>query len=285
MEPPTVEEHKDGQVVDGVLIKTIFPRNQAVTVLEVQNILRKNGLRWKVNNIEYYQRAFFHKSIAKKREDDGIIEENPDDEKEESNERIEFLGDSVVSFVVANYLYERFPEQNEGFLTRLKTKLVCGERLAGFAEYLKLNKYIMLSKYVDNVCHGRRSKKIMEDAFEAFIGAIYKDFSIKGTGYGIQAATWFLTNVIEKNVDFADMIMNDTNYKDQLLRYFQKIYPNGVYPIYNVISVEGPNHNRVFNVSVSNIEGEILGYGTGGSKKKAEQNASKEALVKMNIIP
>jgi len=125
----------------------------------------------------------------------------------------------------------------------------------------------------------------MEDAFEAFIGAIYKDFSIKGTGYGIQAATWFLTNVIEKNVDFADMIMNDTNYKDQLLRYFQKIYPNGVYPIYNVISVEGPNHNRVFNVSVSNIEGEILGYGTGGSKKKAEQNASKEALVKMNIIP
>ena len=296
----SASDDKSNQVDDGgVLIKSIFPRNMPVSKVEVENILRKNGVRMTINDLSLYQKAFSHKSYAKKKKKDGDIpsESSSDEEaSEESNERLEFVGDSVLSAIVANYLYDRFPDQDDGFLTRMRTKLVRGrapkERpndpcLAKFADYLKLSKYIMLSKHVDQVCHGRRSKKIMEDAFESLIGAIYKDFSsgdktwARGTGF--QVATWFVINIIEKNVDFSEMVMTDTNYKDQLLRHFQQIYPNGVYPDWKLISVEGPAHNKIFTVSVFDLDGKKLGTGDGSSKKDAEQAASLQALKKMNV--
>jgi ribonuclease-3 len=128
----------------------------------------------------------------------------------------------------------------------------------------------------------------MEDAFEALIGAIYKDFSSgdgtwsKGTGF--QVATWFVVSILEKNVDFAELVMTDTNYKDQLLRHFQQIYPSGVYPDWRLISVEGPSHNKIFTVSVFDLDGKKLGTGEGQSKKDAEQSASRNALIEMNVI-
>ena len=276
----------------GINIKSIFTRNVPVTKVEVENILRKNNVRMKPTDISLYQKAFSHKSYAKKKkkDDDFPSDSSSDDEEssEESNERLEFLGDSILSSVVATYVYERFPDQDEGFLTRMRTKLVCGESCSKFAEYLQLSKYILLSKHVDQICNGRRSKKIMEDAFESLIGAIYKDFSGGGGtwayGTGFTAAKWFILNVIEKNVDFTELIMTDTNYKDRLLRYFQQIYPNGVYPEYRLVSIEGPTHNKVFTVSVFDIEGKKLGTGEGASKKKAEQSASRVALTNLSVL-
>jgi ribonuclease III len=283
----------------GVSMKAIFPRNMPVSQREIETILRKNNVRLKINDITLYQRAFSHKSYAKKKKKEGDLpsDSSDDESKEESNERLEFVGDSILSGIVANYLFDRFPDQDEGFLTRMRTKLVRGRApkdrpndpcLAKFAEYLKLSKYILLSKHVDQVCHGRRSKKIMEDAFESLIGAIYKDFSHgDGTwsnGTGFQVATWFIISILEKNVDFAELVMTDTNYKDQLLRHFQQIYPSGVYPDWKVINVEGPSHNKVFTVSVFDIDGKKLGTGEGQSKKDAEQASSRQALIEMKVM-
>ena len=153
------------------------------------------------------------------------------------NERMEFLGDSVLSLIVANYLFHKYTDKDEGFLTRIKTKLVNGTQLAKLAKQINLGKYILMSNHVENI-KGMNSQKILEDAFEAFLAAIFKDL-------GFDAVNSFVIKLID-NLDFSDVLMED-NYKDLLLNWTQSKYKSCT-PEYLLISTEGPPHNRIFTV-------------------------------------
>ena len=231
-----------------------------VTRLEIQELL---GM--KIKNVEYYQRSLVHKSIYKAvKKYQGPLQEY----LREHNERMEFLGDSVLSLIVANYLYHRFPDRDEGFLTRIKTKLVNGTQLAKLARKIELGKYILMSNHVQNI-NGRESQKILEDAFEAFLAAIFKDL-------GFDAVNSFIVGLID-SLDFNEVLVED-NFKDSLLKYSQHNF-KGASPEYSTTHVEGPPHNRIFTVVV-NINGTVYESGTGKSKKQAEQMASEKTLKK-----
>jgi ribonuclease-3 len=228
-------------------------------------------LKMKVKNITHYQRALVHKSIYKavKRYQGDNIQEY----LLQHNERLEFLGDSVLSLIVANYLFHKYPDKDEGFLTRIKTKLVNGTQLAKLAKTINLGKYILMSNHVANI-KGRDSQKILEDAFEAFLAAIFNDL-------GFDAVNSFVLNIIDA-LDFNEILIED-NYKDILLRYAQhdKIKPST--PEYTLISTDGPPHNRTFTVAVV-INGMQHCQGTGKSKKQAEQIAAFSTLKKFKEL-
>ena len=266
--------------------------NKLLNIDFIKKILSEFDINEEPNNIDLYQSAFIHKSYSTKKNPIEEIVEKPEGALELmdiDNERLEFLGDSVLGFVIAKYSYERFEDQNEGFLTRIKTKLVNGEALSYFSKELGFGEYILMSRFVEDKCNGRKSVKILEDVFESFIGALYLDFNEKElpdydfySGIGFHICEKFLINLIEEKVDFADLIKNDYNYKDQLLRYYQQTYHKP--PKYELVSSEQLENEKSFIINVLDEKGEILCTGSGKSKKKAEQNGSKNALIKLNII-
>ena len=269
--------------------------NRLITEEEVYQILKTYGIEEKITDLTHYQRSFIHKSyIKKENKDDVELEEKPDDcldLQERSNERLEYLGDAILSATVASYLYERFPDEEEGFMTRIRTKLVNGEMLGSLADKMNLNEYLVISRHVEEKCNGRKSVKILEDIFESFIGAIYLDFNEEEmehprlefySGLGFQICQVFIINIIEKFVDFSDLILNDYNYKDQLMRYFQQKFKHT--PKYKEVLVEGPPNNRSFTMCVMKNDNTVVAYGKEKSKKKAEQLASKNALIEMGVI-
>jgi len=270
-------------------------KNKLITKEGVNKILKEYDIEEEILNLEYYQRAFIHKSyIKKENKDDVELEEKPEDclnLQETSNERLEYLGDAILSATVASYLYERFPNEEEGFMTRIRTKLVNGEMLGSLADKMDLNEHLVISRHVEEKCNGRNSVKILEDIFESFIGAIYLDFNETEvehprldfySGLGFQICQVFIISIIEKFVDFSDLILNDYNYKDQLMRYFQQKFKHT--PKYKEILVEGPPNNRSFTMCVMKNDNTVLAYGKEKSKKKAEQLASKNALINMGLI-
>jgi ribonuclease-3 len=189
----------------------------------------------------------------------------------QSNERLEFLGDSILSMIVAGYLFEKYESEDEGFLTKARSSLVNRERLAYSAYRLNLKDYILINtKYVGYSDEGLPS--ILADAFEALIGAIYYDQSIE------QAEQFILKWLIYPYEEEHDFLM-DKNYKGQLLEYTHAKKLDQ--PKYVVKGVEGPEHKREFTVDVL-IGTKIYGTGKGRSKKIAEQNASKEAITNIN---
>ena len=220
-------------------------------------------LGMKIKNVGYYQRALVHKSIYK------AVKRYPGNLQEylqQHNERMEFLGDSVLSLIIANYLYNKYPDRDEGFLTRIKTKLVNGTQLAKLARKINLGKYILMSNHVQNI-NGRDSQKILEDTFEAFLAAIFKDL-------GFDAVNSFIVEIIE-SLDFTEVLLED-NYKDTLLKFVQHNFKNCT-PEYTLLSTEGPPHNRMFTVAVV-INGTVYSNGTGKSKKQAEQIAAEKTI-------
>jgi ribonuclease III len=266
--------------------------NKLLTLDFISTILNEFDIDEDPKNLNLYQNAFIHKSYSTTKNPLDEIVDKPEGALElmdVDNERLEFLGDSVLGFVVAKYIYERFETENEGFLTRIKTKLVNGEALSYFSRELGFGEYILMSRFVEDKCSGRKSVKILEDVFESFIGALYLDFNeteIKNydfySGIGFHVCEKFLINLIESKVDFSDLIKNDYNYKDQLLRYFQKEYHQ--YPKYKLVSSEQLEGEKLFIVAVVDLEDTVISEGHGSSKKKAEQNASKLSLIKLGVI-
>ncbi len=232
-----------------------------VTREQIQDLL---GM--KIKNVSHYQRALVHKSIYKAvKRYTGV---KPLQEYLlQHNERLEFLGDSVLNLIVANYLFHKYPDEDEGFLTRIKTKLVNGVQLSKLAKQIDLGKYILMSNHVQYT-KGRSSQRILEDAFEAFLAAIFKDL-------GFDAVNCFIIELIEK-LDFAEILFQD-NYKDTLLKYSQRTF--GCPPEYKLTATEGPPNNRMFQIAVI-INGKQYSSGWGKSKKQAEKNAAEETLKK-----
>lgn len=187
-----------------------------------------------------------------------------------SNERLEFLGDSVLNLVIARYLFENYPEEGEGFLTKIRAKLVNKNSLGGAADKLNLGSFLIIG---DNMKRDlvNNSVSVLADSLEALIGAIYID-------QGITVCRHFIHRIlIEPNMNDDDFMV-DQNYKSQLLEYTQAEKIDT--PVYEVIKEEGPQHDRVFTIRVS-IGKEEMGIGKGKNKKTAEQNAARKSLRKM----
>jgi ribonuclease-3 len=188
-----------------------------------------------------------------------------------ANERLEYLGDAVLGLVVSEFLFRRFPGHNEGDLTKLKAALVNEAMLSKVANGFGLGQYIFLS-VEEEKSGGRLKPSIIADAMEAVIGAIYLDGGMEQSAGAIRR---FILN------DFESLIKDDSiyNYKGELLEKMQAV-GRGI-PRYEVVEEIGPDHIKVFVISVS-VNGARLGMGQGTSKKEAEQQAAKMALESLN---
>lgn len=232
------------------------------------------------HDINYYRRAFIHKSyVTRKNENflNGNTNCPPDclPLQEQSNERLEFLGDSILSLSIARYVFERYPENNEGFLTTMRTKLVNGKMLAHLADKLGLQNHVIVSCQIE-ASKGRYSKNILEDAFEAFIGAIFLD-NEERNGDGFQVADNWIINVVESLVDFSELIHTVQHHKDVLIKYCMHTY--NWRPTFHEVSVEEDSDNtKIHTVVCKNNIGDVIGLAKNTSKKAAEIDASEKAL-------
>ncbi len=209
-----------------------------------------------IHNREYFIQALMHRSF---------LEQN--EEFEVSNERLEFLGDSVLSLVVAEYLFESFPEKDEGFLTKVRAKLVNRFALADAAENINLVDFLLISENLSNT-FSNGSKTVLSDALEALIGAVYLD-------KGLNAAKRFINKILIIPNTKGGLYLIDENFKSQLLEFAQAHKLDN--PTYQVIKEEGPQHNRTFTIRVL-IRDVEYGIGKGKNKKSAEQKAAQKAL-------
>lgn len=223
----------------------------------LERLLRMNIPKFK--NQELFLQAFTHRSYL-----------NEAKQKTESNERLEFLGDSILSFVVSNYLYEKYPDFNEGILTNLRSLLVNTKSLAQIAGELDFGSLLRLSKGEED-SKGRQNQSLLADSFEAFIGALFLD-------QGIKKVEIFLLNVLLPNAeDFVrKQIFKDP--KSLLQEHVQSQKLSS--PIYKVLTEKGPAHARLFTVGVF-VKNVIMGEGQGKSKQEAEENAARVALEKI----
>ena len=185
-----------------------------------------------------------------------------------NNERFEFLGDSVLGFVTAEYLFTEFKNRPEGEMTKLRAAVVCEKSLFKFAEQIDLGKYILLGRGEDGT-GGRNRPSVVSDAFEAIIAAIYIDG-------GMEAVRPYILRFIK------DAVKRETSFKDNkslLQEEIQKVKGNTL--AYEEVGEEGPDHDKTFVFRVK-LNGEIIGEGKGKSKKEAEQNAAGNALCKLH---
>jgi len=231
--------------------------NKAITREDINKIIRFNPI-----NVLYYQKAFIHKSVLR-----FITDEN----LKSSYERYEFLGDSLLNLIIAKFIFDKYPDKEEGYLTRIRTKLVNGKTLAFLAKKLNFNQFLILSKNVETI-GGRNNDRILEDVFEAFLCSLNMDLGYKYVEH-------FVLGIIDEFIDFS-VIEEDNNYKDILLRKCQQTMQ--INPEYELVSTTGPAHKKVFT-SVAIINGKKYASGTGNTKKESEQVASKNTLEILDI--
>lgn len=206
-----------------------------------------------------FQQAMIHKSAAAAAgKQNGAM-------KKPSNERLEFLGDSVLDLAVASYLFERFPDQNEGFMTKIRIRLINGITVASYARHLGLTKYVCLSRELEKL-GGRNQQALLEDAFEAWLGALFLTCGFE------QACKWMIA-FMEMHVDFCDTIMQHRDYKDMLVKHFQAVYK--CLPIFEDRKTRD---GKTFSVAILDKVGRIVATGSGTSRRQAEALAAKSAL-------
>ncbi len=188
-----------------------------------------------------------------------------------SNERLEFLGDSILAFISADYLYRTFPNLSEGELSDLRAALVRGETLANFAREIELGHFLLMGKGEQST---GGSQRVLASAFEAILGAMYLD-------QGLEAVQRFLMPHLEL---LAHNIVSKRLFKDHK-SLFQEMAQahDGVTPSYRLVGQEGPSHNREFTVEVLLGE-QVAGRGQGRTKQAAEQEAARAALLSRGWI-
>ncbi|MCI8342055.1 MAG: ribonuclease III [Firmicutes bacterium] len=190
----------------------------------------------------------------------------------EYNERLEFLGDAALEFIISEYIYEKFPEMPEGELSKLRASVVCEGSLAKKAKELDFGKYLLLGKG-EELTGGRERVSILADAFEAVIGAICMDS-------GIDIAKKYVLGIMSDTVEELKSSFRDADFKTKLQEIIQK---NSKEPlVYKIVDENGPDHGKEFTAQVSH-EGRAMGTGRGRSKKEAEQSAAKAALDKIGM--
>jgi ribonuclease-3 len=259
------------------------PKNQLLPFNVCLSILKKYGYKGKLINMSYFQQACVHTSYVDKseqwvnQEEPMVLAERPPNclpLKDADNEELEYAGDGLLGGIIACYLRERSSGQGEGFMTTLRTNIVNNHKLGELAIKAGFAPYLIISRHVEEVCNGRKNLRLLGSMFEAWLGALYYTEGAKGRGF--EAVQTFVINVIETHIDFVELITNNRNYKDQLLRLFQSEFHQP--PRYKEVKVEGPPHDRIFTMGVIDIHGNILAEATARNKPEAEQEASRIAL-------
>ncbi len=218
----------------------------------------ENAIGYQFHNIQLLQNALTHSSYANERWHNSLL----------SNERLEFLGDSVLGMLVAEYLYKTFPDRPEGELTRMRADMVCEHTLANVANKIGLGEHLLLGHGEERL-GGRSRESILADATESVIAACFLDG-------GLEAAAQFVKQYIL--VDVPVSRPNNMDYKTSLQELVQQ-KKNQVL-IYSLVGQSGPDHDKQFDVEVS-LNGTVVGKGSGRSKKRAEQMAACAAIEKL----
>lgn len=223
------------------------------------NILKEfqEIIGYKFSNEEYLKVALTHSSFAHENKDKNT----------KFNERLEFLGDSVLGLIVSKYIFENYPELPEGKLTKMRAAVVCEKALYECAVNIDLGKYIILGKGEEHT-GGRTRPSILSDAYEALIAAIYLDSNLD------VVREWVLGQLYEA-VNAAAKGKISKDFKTEFQEEAQK--RGDVNISYRVVGESGPDHRKSFVVNAY-LNGKLMGEGEGTSKKKAEQNAAKNAL-------
>ena len=209
----------------------------------------------KIKKIELYQRAFTHKSAMKKF---NLVE---------TFETLEFMGDSVLGFVITKWLFDKYEDRQEGFLTKARTKMVRSETLAAISLRLGLHQYVLMDeKAMKN--GWTKNQNVLEDLFEALVGAIYLDLGM------VHAKNFILHNFRDFDTN---QLMIDDNFKDQLMRHCQSLKFD--LPEYTIHTHQG----GIFTMSVT-VDGAVTGFGSAKVKKQAEQQAAHNTLKNLGII-
>ncbi len=213
-------------------------------------------------DLDIYRAALTHRSAA------GVSFGN-DHPSNESNERLEFLGDALLGAFAAEELYRRYPEEPEGVLTRRRSALVRTEQLASWAQEIQLDSFMYLAPGERASVSGR--DRILAGAYEALIGAIFLD-------RGVTVARSFFNRQLRRDMGRVLASVDSANPKGRLQELTQNLYQRA--PSYRTIQAEGPAHERQFTVEVR-FEGEVLATGTGSSKRSAEEAAASAALARI----
>lgn len=193
--------------------------------------------------------------------------------KTDCNERLEFLGDSVLSLIVSEYLYEKYSESPEGYLTKLRASVVCSKSLCSFAEKINLGNYLFLGKGEEET--GRTNQKILENAFEALLAAIYLD-----SGSSRETVAKFLLPIVAPKIEEISKNEITDDYKTALQQFIQS---NGNEKLqYICVKESGPDHAKIFDVELR-LNSNVVGKGSGRTKREAEQFAAKEACILFDV--
>jgi len=262
------------------------PKNREITPSDVIPILKRYGWKGRIQKFDLFSQACCHKSYVDRPElwkeqeehgDEMTMAPRPEDclpLRRCDNEELEYLGDRVLGLITASYVSKRYPGQGEGFLTRILSRIVNNKQLGILAKEVGMSRWIILSRHMEDVCDGRNNLRIMGSMFEAWFGALY--LQEEEAGRGLQQCHDLLVRILEEHIDFVQIIIEDTNYKDQLLRKFQTLYH--IPPRYKEIEVIGPPHDRMFTMGVLDPMDRVVAVSTARNKKVAEQEASRLAL-------
>ena len=218
----------------------------------------ENAIGYRFRNITLLHNALAHSSYANERWHDSL----------KSNERLEFLGDSILGMVVAEHLYRNFPDRPEGELTRMRADMVCETSLAQIADRVNLGEHLLLGNGEEQG-GGRARASILADAVESIIAAAFLDG-------GMDAAKAFIQRFVLCNVPVSRL--HNEDFKTALQELVQK-KKNQVLQ-YVLVGQTGPDHDKRFAVEVS-LNGQVIGQGEGTSKKRAEQDAARDAIENM----
>jgi ribonuclease-3 len=218
----------------------------------------ETALGYRFHDITLLQNALTHSSYANERWHDSL----------RSNERLEFLGDSILGMVVAEHLYRNFPDRPEGELTRMRADMVCEQSLAAVANKLGLGQHMLLG-HGEERFGGKNRPSILADAVESIIAACYLDG-------GFEAASGFICRFILTEVPVQRL--HNVDYKTALQELVQQKKHQTL--MYALIGQSGPDHDKSFRVQVS-LNGSVVGIGEGSSKKRAEQDAARCAIEKL----
>ncbi|MBW4828653.1 MAG: ribonuclease III [Clostridiaceae bacterium] len=223
----------------------------------------QNELNFIFKDITLLNGALTHSSYANEHRKSNMIH----------NERLEFLGDSVLNLAVSDYIYKKYPYYPEGNLTKIRATVVCESALALIAKKIKLGNYLLLGKG-EEATGGRNRDSILADALEALIGAMYLD-------KGFRDAQKFVIRLLEREIIEASKKGElFIDYKTKLQETLQRNRKAGIE--YKIVKEEGPDHDKKFHI-LALIDEEEFGRGYGRSKKEAEQMAAKEVLIRMGV--
>lgn len=258
----------------------------------INNILEKYGLNYKITDKKTFQIAMTHISyldkITLKEKTALLLKDIPpiSNEKKkntiflqkEDNSRLGHLGNAVIHLALTEYICKRYSNKNQGFLTKLRTKLERAETLSELAKTINLHKYAIIARNME--LNGARIKEdsLLKSLFEGFIGALFLELKYED-------CREFLINLFERNVDFAELLNTDDNYKEKIMQHFHiMMWKEPQYCDKENSESISEDNQREFTIYVKNIEGKILGTGVGNTKNKAEQNAAYNALIYLGVI-